>query len=58
MTLNALAKAIGMYTHSYLSELESGKKIPTASVILRVARVFDISTDILMKDELELNPKK
>jgi transcriptional regulator with XRE-family HTH domain len=54
----SLAKTLGMCTHSYLSELESGKKVPTASVIIRLARVFGVSTDTLMKDELELTPEK
>ena len=54
MTLKTLAAAIDMCTHSHLSELEAGKKIPTAKVVLKIARTFGVSTDTLMKDELEL----
>jgi transcriptional regulator with XRE-family HTH domain len=57
MTLKALAQALGLGSHSYISELEGGKKIPTAEFVLGVARLFDVSTDVLLKDELEL-PKE
>ena len=57
MTLTSLAAALGMSSHGYLSELEAGKKAPTASVVLRVARTFGVSTDMLMKDELPLSEK-
>jgi transcriptional regulator with XRE-family HTH domain len=53
-----LATTLGMCTHSYLSELEAGKKVPTASIILHVARTFGVSTDVLMKDELPLPEAK
>ena len=58
MTLMSLATTLGMCTHSYLSELEDGKKVPTASVVLGVARTFGVSTDVLMKDELPLPEAK
>ncbi len=44
----------GHTSHSYLSELEAGKKTPTAEFILGVAQLFGVSADILLKDELEL----
>lgn len=54
LTLVSLANALGYTTHSYLSEVEAGKKIPTAQFILKVARYFEVSTDQLMKDEEEI----
>jgi len=54
ITLKELAHDLGYSTHSYLSEVESGRKIPTAGLILKVSRYFDVPTDILMKDEYEL----
>lgn len=54
LTLQQLAAELGYATHAYISELESGKKVPTAALILKVARKFGVSTDELMKDELEL----
>lgn len=54
LTLQQLAAELGYATHAYISELERGKKVPTAALVLKVARRFDVSTDVLMKDELEL----
>ena len=45
---------MGLTSHGYISELEAGKKIPTAVFVLNVARLFEVPTDELMKDELEL----
>jgi hypothetical protein len=38
-----------------MSELEAGKKIPPTDLVLRVARLFDVSIDELLKDELDLS---
>jgi transcriptional regulator with XRE-family HTH domain len=54
LTLQQLAGELGYSTHAYISELESGKKVPTAVLVLKVARRFGVSTDVLMKDEVEL----
>lgn len=56
LTLKGLAASLGYSAHGYISELEMGKKIPTAEFVLRVARLFDVTTDQLLKDELELPP--
>ncbi len=55
MTLQWLADKLNYTTHSYLSEIESGQKIPTTIFVLKVSRLFDVTTDELLKDELELN---
>lgn len=57
MTLQELANELGLTSHSYISELEAGKKIPTAEFVLNVARLFDVTTDELLKDELTLSEK-
>ena len=54
MTLKELANELGLTAHGYISELEAGKKMPTAEFVLNVARLFDVTTDELLKDELEL----
>jgi transcriptional regulator with XRE-family HTH domain len=54
MTLKELACALGLTAHGYISEIESGKKKPTAEFVLNVARYFNVATDQLLKDELEL----
>ena len=54
MTLQELTAELGYSAHGYMSQLETGKKPPTAALVLKVARRFDVTTDVLLKDELEL----
>ncbi len=54
LTLQQLATVLGYSTHSYLSEIESGKKVPTVELVLKVSETFDVSTDQLIRDELNL----
>ena len=58
LSLKALALKLGLSAHGYISELESGKKKPTAEFVLNAARLFDVSTDQLLKDELDLEESK
>lgn len=55
MTLKELAVALGHNAHGYISELESGKKMPTVGFTLSVARLFNVTTDELLMDELNLS---
>lgn len=55
LSLKQLAITLDYTAHGYISELETGKKMPTATFVLCVARLFNVSTDQLMKDELELD---
>ena len=54
LTLKELAYALGYKAHGHISELESGKKVPTVGFVLSVARLFNVTTDELLKDDLEL----
>jgi len=54
ITLKELANALGHAAHGYISELESGKKTPTAEFVLGVALFFGVTTDELLKDDLEI----
>lgn len=54
MTLKELAVQLGLNAHGYISEIESGKKKPTVDFVVNVARLFHVSTDQLLKDELEV----
>lgn len=55
MTLKQLAETVGHSAHGYISELEAGKKKPTAEFVLNIARLFNVTTDELLKDEFELS---
>ena len=54
LTLKSLALLLGYTTHSHISEIETGKKIPTVAFVLKASRLFNVSIDELLKDELEL----
>jgi len=54
LTLKELAIQLGHAAHGYISELEAGKKLPGVEFVLGVARLFNVTTDQLLKDELEL----
>lgn len=54
LTLQQLAHKLGLTAHGYISELETGKKLPTVEIVLKVARLFDVTTDQLLKDELDI----
>lgn len=54
LTLREVGDQLGVY-NTYVSQLEKGRRIPNAAMILKIARLFDVPTDVLMKDELELD---
>jgi transcriptional regulator with XRE-family HTH domain len=54
LSMQKLAQLMGHSAHGYISELENGKKLPTVEFVLRLSRLFDVTTDELLKDELEL----
>jgi transcriptional regulator with XRE-family HTH domain len=38
----------------YVAKMERGEKMPNAPMILKIADIFGVTTDQLMRDELEL----
>lgn len=54
LSMQSLARLMGLIAHGYISELENGKKLPTVEFVLRLARLFNVTTDELLKDEIEL----
>ena len=55
MTLRDLADALGYVSYSYLGLLETGKKKPTAELVMKVARLFEVTTDQLLWDHLDVD---
>jgi transcriptional regulator with XRE-family HTH domain len=55
MTLKELAAALGVASFSYVSDIEHGKKTPHPTLIIKIADVFGVTTDQLMRDEIELD---
>ena len=55
LTLKELAHKLGYSAHGYISEIESGKKVPTVEFALKVADFFRVTTDQLLQDEIKLS---
>jgi transcriptional regulator with XRE-family HTH domain len=53
MSQEELAALLG-FARGHLSKLERGLKMPHARLIIRLADIFEVSTDQLMRDELEV----
>ena len=47
----------GLATQSKISEFESGKREPSLIMLLKYARAANVSTDVLIDDELDLPAK-
>ena len=39
----------------YVAKMEKGEKIPNVAMVVKIARLFDVSVDQLVKDELDLD---
>jgi transcriptional regulator with XRE-family HTH domain len=55
LTLKELADRLGLASFSYLSEIEHGHKTPHPILIIKIADVFGVTTDQLMRDEIEVD---
>ncbi len=55
MTLKKLSRELGFSSHSYINAIEFGKKQPSVELVIRIARVFNVSTDQLLLDDLEVD---
>ena len=54
MTIMELTAALGYIGYGYIHAIETGKKKPTAELVLKAADLFEVTTDQLLRDELEL----
>ena len=55
LSLRKLASMLGLATHSHLDRIEKGENNPSADLILKIADIFEVSTDQLMRDEIDLD---
>ena len=55
MTLKNLADELGFSSHGSVGDLESGRKKPSLEVVIKTSRIFGVSVDQLVKDELDLD---
>lgn len=54
MTVRDLAQALGYANSGYISQLENGKREPTVKFVMKVANLFHVSADQLLRDDLEV----
>ena len=55
MTVRELAVELGYRGHSHISDIEQGKREPRMGFVVKVADLFHVSTDQLLRDELEVD---
>ena len=53
LTLRQLGTMLNV-SHTFIAQLEKGEKTPNVAMVLRVSQIFAVSTDALIKDEVEL----
>ena len=51
-----LAAEFGFSTNTYIGLIEHGKKQPSLTFVIRIADLFDVSIDQLLRDHIELPP--
>jgi transcriptional regulator with XRE-family HTH domain len=49
-TQTAVAQRLGLARQAYVSNLEAGRRVPSLDLVLRVANVFHVTTDYLLRD--------
>lgn len=55
LSLRDLSSMLGYASHSYVTALEKNERKPSAEVVLKIADIFGVSADLLLRDELEID---
>jgi len=54
LTLRDLAAQLGYTTHGYVNAVEKGRKKPSLEFVVKVAELFDVTADQLLRDDLDV----
>ncbi len=54
LSLKQLGDKLGV-SKSYIWKMEQGKKMPNVVMVIKIADIFGLTTDQLIRDELELD---
>ncbi len=55
LSVRELTSALGYTGHGYVYDIEIGKKKPNVEFVLRVADLFQVTTDQLLRDHLDVD---
>lgn len=55
LTIRQLAEALDIKSSGHITAIEKGKKKPSMELLLRMSYFFNVTTDQLLKDELDLD---
>jgi len=55
LSLRQLACILEIKSHSHLDAIEAGKSMPSVELLVKMMRLFDVSCDQLLDDDLELD---
>jgi len=53
-----LARQLGLRTQAHISLLEAGHKEPSINLVLRIADLFGVTTDYLLRDDIPVSLEK
>jgi len=53
VTQKELGQQLGV-GRSFIGFLETGRNMPSVTMLLKLSEIFDVSVDVLIKDQLEL----
>ena len=51
-----LAEALGYQSKEAMTMIETGKRNPSVQLVVKASLYFGVSTDVLLRDDLELDP--
>ncbi len=54
LTSRELGNAVGV-SNAYIIQIENGQRRPSIDLVAKISRFFNVSADVLIKDELELD---
>ncbi len=54
LTLQQLGDMLGVH-NTYISKMEQGKRIPNMMMVIKITKIFGVTCDQLIQDELELD---
>ena len=54
MSVRDLARELGYTSHSHVGKIESGKREPSLRFAIKIAKLFNVTVDQLVNDDIEI----